>query len=123
MSAKHKETKQYYTLYNTIEDSRLYMQKELSLLNSICENYPEAMRTTLGKEEFITQLQNILDGVHQSKMKVEHKLIQEKQERDHLSLILQSLVEQQRKYVAAIRQLSVECQKHEALHGQKRDSP
>lgn len=41
VAAKHKETKQYYTLYNSLEDTRLYMQKELSLLNSISENYPE----------------------------------------------------------------------------------
>lgn len=52
VSAKHKETKQYYTLYNTLEDTRLYMKNELSLLNSISESYPEAVLSNSGKEEF-----------------------------------------------------------------------
>lgn len=121
VSAKHKETKQYYTLYNTLEDTRLYMQKELSLLNSISENYPEAMKTSGGKEEFITQFQNILESVRQSKIKVEQKSSEVKQERDNLCLSLQTLIEQQRKYVTAIRQLSIEYRKHEALLSQKRN--
>lgn len=41
MAAKHKETKQYYTLYNTLDDTKLYLSKELSLLNSIQDNYKE----------------------------------------------------------------------------------
>lgn len=96
------------------------MQKELSILNSISENYREAMRTSGGKEEFITQLQNILEGVSLSTTKVEHKLTEEKQVRDNLSGSLHSLVEQQRKYVTAIRQLSIECSKHETLLAKKK---
>lgn len=115
VSAKHKETKQYYTLYNTLEDTRLYMKKELSLLNSISENYPDAMRTSGGKGEFIIQFQNIFDSIHQSKIKVEQKLIEEKEKRDHLSILLQRCIEQQRKYAGSIRQLAVECSKHEIL--------
>ncbi|KAJ8937632.1 hypothetical protein NQ314_011772 [Rhamnusium bicolor] len=94
---KHKETKQYYTLYNTLEDTRMYMQKELSLLNSISDSYPEAMQSSSSKEEFLEQFQNILDS---------------------LSHTLQGLVEQQRKYVAAVSQLSMECKKHETLLAQ-----
>lgn len=41
VSAKHRETKQYYTLYNTLDDTKQYLMKELSLLNSIYENYAE----------------------------------------------------------------------------------
>lgn len=39
ISAKHKETKQFYALYNTLNDTKLYLEKELTLLNSIYENY------------------------------------------------------------------------------------
>lgn len=39
VAAKHKETKQFYTLYNTLSDTKLYMEKELTLLDSILENY------------------------------------------------------------------------------------
>ena len=41
MAAKHKETKQFYTLYNTLDDKKLYLSKELTLLNSILDNYTE----------------------------------------------------------------------------------
>lgn len=41
VSAKHRETKQYFTLYNTLDDTKQYLLKELSLLNSIYENYAE----------------------------------------------------------------------------------
>lgn len=118
VAAKHKETKQYYTLYNTLEDTRMYMQKELSLLNSISDSYPEAMQSSGGKEEFLKQLQSIVDSVRQSKVKVERRLLEEKQKRDQLSHTLQGLVELQRKYVAAVRQLSVECKRHEAVVAQ-----
>lgn len=39
MSKKHKETKQLYAQYNTLNSSHLYIEKELTLLNSIYENY------------------------------------------------------------------------------------
>jgi hypothetical protein len=41
VAAKHKETKQFYTLYNTLDDKKLYFSKELTLLNSILDNYTE----------------------------------------------------------------------------------
>ncbi|EDS33901.1 fidipidine [Culex quinquefasciatus] len=44
VSAKHRETKQFYTLYNTLDDTKLYLEKEMSLLNSIYENYGNACK-------------------------------------------------------------------------------
>ncbi|XP_025829146.1 coiled-coil domain-containing protein 93 [Agrilus planipennis] len=118
VSAKHKETKQYYTLYNTLEDTRLYIKNELSLLNSISDSYPEALVSNSAKEEFLRQLENIVAGVKQSRCKVESKLVEEKHKRDELTYSLQSLVDQQRRYVSVVRQLGVECRKHEILLSQ-----
>lgn len=39
VSAKHKETKQFYALYNTLNDTHLYIGKELELLNALYDNY------------------------------------------------------------------------------------
>nr|XP_033337817.1 coiled-coil domain-containing protein 93 isoform X2 [Megalopta genalis] len=122
VSAKHKETKQYYTLYNTLDDTKLYLSKELSLLNSIQDNYNEAMASTSGKEQFLKQFDAIVAGVKRNKAKVEKRCADEKYRRDALSRILASLIEQQRKYVAAVRQLTIECRKNEALLAQLRDS-
>ncbi|XP_006565055.2 coiled-coil domain-containing protein 93 isoform X2 [Apis mellifera] len=122
VSAKHKETKQYYTLYNTLDDTKLYLSKELSLLNSIQDNYNEAMASASGKEEFLKQFEAIVAGVKRNKTKVEKRCADEKNRRDALSRQLVTLIEQQRKYVAAVRQLTIECRKNEALLAQLRDT-
>ncbi|XP_060534977.1 coiled-coil domain-containing protein 93 isoform X2 [Cylas formicarius] len=119
VAAKHKETKQYFSLYNTLTDKKMYMEKELSLLNSISESYPEAMRSGGGKEEFIKQFQGILESVRQSRLKVERKVAEEKQKRDELSDTLQGLVELQRRYAEAVKELGVEVQKYETLLDQR----
>lgn len=120
VSAKHKETKQYYTLYNTLDDTKLYLSKELTLLNSIQDNYNEAMASASGKEQFLKQFETIVTGVKRNKTMVEKRCIDEKCRRDALSRQLVTLVEQQRKYVAAVRQLTIECRKNEALLAQIR---
>ncbi|XP_017885642.1 coiled-coil domain-containing protein 93 isoform X2 [Ceratina calcarata] len=122
VSAKHKETKQYYTLYNTLDDTKLYLSKELSLLNSIQDNYNEAMASTSAKEQFLKQFEAIVTGVKRNKEKVEKRCGDEKNRRDALSRQLITLIEQQRKYVAAVRQLTIECRKNEALLAQLRDT-
>ncbi|XP_045476300.1 coiled-coil domain-containing protein 93 [Harmonia axyridis] len=115
ISAKHKETKQYYSLYNTLEDTRQYMKKELSLLNSVIDNYPEAMRSKEGKEEFLQQFSNILEGIKQSKLKLEQRLLQEKKKRDEMSDSLHGYIELNRKYANAIKELKMEFQKNEEI--------
>ncbi|XP_011312094.1 coiled-coil domain-containing protein 93 isoform X2 [Fopius arisanus] len=122
VSTKHKETKQYYTLYNTLDDTKLYLSKELSLLNSIQENYNEAMASVSGKEQFLKQFEAIISGVKRNREKVEKKCAEEKERRFNLNKDLVTLVEQQRKYVAAVRQLTIECRKNEALLGRLRAS-
>ncbi|XP_017762463.1 PREDICTED: coiled-coil domain-containing protein 93 isoform X2 [Eufriesea mexicana] len=122
VSAKHKETKQYYTLYNTLDDTKLYLSKELSLLNSIQDNYNEAMASISGKEQFLEQFEAIVEGVKRNKAKMEKRCADEKNRRDALSRQLVTLIEQQRKYVAAVRQLTIECRKNEALLAQLRDT-
>ncbi|KAF7996361.1 hypothetical protein HCN44_001993 [Aphidius gifuensis] len=120
VSAKHKETKQYYTLYNTLDDTKLYLSKELSLLNSIQENYNEAMASASGKEQFLKQFEAIIAGIKRNKDMVETRCAEEKDKRFKLNKQLVTLVEQQRKYVAAVRQLTIECRKNEALLAQLR---
>ncbi|CAG2060530.1 unnamed protein product [Timema podura] len=114
VAAKHKETKQFYTLYNTLDDTKMYLGKELSLLNSILDTYTD------GKEQFMKQFDAIVEGIKQNKVKVERRKSEERRRRDQLSQQLQSLVEQQRRYVAAVRQVTIECRRNEALLAQLR---
>ncbi|XP_049960119.1 coiled-coil domain-containing protein 93 isoform X1 [Schistocerca serialis cubense] len=120
VAAKHKETKQFYTLYNTFDDTKLYTSKELTLLNSILDNYTEAMSSPAGKEQFMKQFDAIVEGIKQNKAKVERRRAEERQRRDRLSQTLLGLVDQQRRYVAAVRQLTIECRRNEVLLAQLR---
>ncbi|EDW09048.1 coiled-coil domain-containing protein 93 [Drosophila mojavensis] len=115
MSAKHLETKQYYTLYNTLNDKKRYLEKELSLLNSICEAYNEGMLSPHGREDFIRQFETIVDGVKSAQDKVRHKYNEERMRRDELNEELLGLLELQRQYATAVKQLTRECQRCEQL--------
>lgn len=115
VSAKHRETKQYYTLYNTLDDTKLYVEKELSLLNSIYENYNEGMINQQTKDQFIKQFEAIVEGIKQTQDKVKTKYKDEKIKQDSLKAQLMSLIEQQRKYAASVKQLTKECQRNETL--------
>ncbi|XP_055541215.1 coiled-coil domain-containing protein 93 isoform X2 [Wyeomyia smithii] len=115
VSAKHRETKQFYTLYNTLDDTKLYLEKEMSLLNSIYENYGSAMQSYNSREQFGQQFENIVEGIRTNKAKVKKKCDDERAKRDGLNSQLLCLVEQQRKYAATVKQLTIECQRNEAL--------
>ncbi|MGH0190438.1 UNVERIFIED_CONTAM: hypothetical protein FKN15_045453 [Acipenser sinensis] len=39
VAATHKETKQFFTLYNTLDDKKVFLEKEVNLLNSIHDNF------------------------------------------------------------------------------------
>ncbi|XP_057323933.1 coiled-coil domain-containing protein 93 isoform X2 [Microplitis mediator] len=119
VSAKHKETKQYYTLYNTMDDSKLYLSKELSLLNSIQDNYIRVISSS-GREQFLKQFEIIVKGIKKNKEKVEKKCMKEKNRQYSLSKQFVVFMEQQRKYVTAVQQLTIECRKNEALLDQLR---
>ncbi|XP_050072525.1 coiled-coil domain-containing protein 93 [Anopheles maculipalpis] len=115
VSAKHRETKQFYTLYNTLDDTKLYLEKEMSLLNSIYDNYANAMQNPHSREQFVQQFETIVDGIRATKSKLKKKCDDEKAKRDGLNAQLLCLMEQQRKYAATVKQLTMECQRNEAL--------
>lgn len=73
------------------------------------------MANVQSREQFIKQFESILDGIKQSKTKVQNKYDDEKAKRDGLNAQLLCLVEQQRKYATAIKQFTKECQRNEEL--------
>lgn len=73
------------------------------------------MQSSAGKEEFIKQFESIVENVKQTKVKVQNKCAEERRVRDQLSEKLLGLVEMQRRYVAAVRQLDIECRRNEML--------
>ncbi|XP_055947206.1 coiled-coil domain-containing protein 93-like isoform X2 [Argiope bruennichi] len=115
VAAKHKETLQFYTLYNTLEDTRMYIMKEVDLLNSIQENFTEAMASQASKVEFLAQLETIVERILQNKSKVEKKRLEEKKQRDMLNDQLLDLIEKQRLYFKTVKDFKEECRKNEIL--------
>ncbi|KAG5678485.1 hypothetical protein PVAND_008154 [Polypedilum vanderplanki] len=107
ISFKHKETKQFYALFNTLNDKHLYLDKELTLLNSLYENYNQAMMTVSTKEQFLKKLEDIVEGVSITKSKFKKKYDDEKLKRDQLSSELLNLIELQRKYGSLIKKFKI----------------
>lgn len=67
------------------------------------------------REQFVKQFETIVDGVRQTKSKVSAKYEDEKTKRDALNTHLSSLVEQQRKYAAALKQFTNYCERNNQL--------
>lgn len=115
VASKHKETKQFYTLYNTLDDTKLYLNKEVNLLNSIHDNFTQAMSSPANKEQFLKQFEQIVEGVKQNKEKVEKRKQEEKMKRDRFNDEHLDLIEKQRLYFKTVKDFKEECRKNEIL--------
>lgn len=104
VNAKHRETKQFFTLYNTLGDTKLYMEKEINLLNSIFENFSASNGNPLLRAQFLKQFEAIVVGVKENKVKLQKRCQEEKQRKDKLNGELAGLYDLQRKYAAAIKE-------------------
>lgn len=61
MAATHKETKQFFTLYNTLDDKKVYLEKEVSGGHS--HSYDSAQSHDL--RPHLSRLQvNLLNSIH-----------------------------------------------------------
>lgn len=114
-AAIHRQTKQFYSLYNTLEDKRRYLEKEVNVLESIHDNFETAMSTPSGKEEFLQQLANIVEGIGKNKEALERKKEGEKAKLDQLNERLAVLIEKKRLYYKKVKEFQEECKKNDAL--------
>nr|XP_057937566.1 coiled-coil domain-containing protein 93 [Doryrhamphus excisus] len=115
VSATHKETKQFFTLYNTLDDKKVYLEKEVNLLNSIHDNFQQAMSSSSDKEQFLRQLEQIVEGLKQSRIKMEKKKQENKMRRDQLNDEYLELLDKQRLYFKTVKDFKEECRKNEML--------
>ncbi|XP_064386221.1 coiled-coil domain-containing protein 93-like [Halichondria panicea] len=109
------ETRQFYSLYNTLEDQKAYMEKEVGILSTIHEKFDIAMESEKNKGLFLTQVEQFLEGIKQDRGKLERKREDEKNEKDRLNAIYLELVEKQRSYYKTVRDFQEECRKNEIL--------
>lgn len=62
-----------------------------------------AILTVHGKEQFLKQLEAIVDSVRQNRMKIERRQQEEKSKRDSLNIQLSELVDKARQYAKVLR--------------------
>ncbi|KAI5628027.1 coiled-coil domain-containing protein 93 isoform X1 [Silurus asotus] len=115
VSATHKETKQFFTLYNTLDDKKVYLEKEVNLLNSIHDNFQQAMASSGAKEQFLRQMEQIVEGIKQNRIKMEKKKQENKMRRDQLNDEYLELLDKQRLYFKTVKDFKEECRKNEML--------
>uniref|UniRef100_A0AAR2JLS9 Coiled-coil domain-containing protein 93 n=1 Tax=Pygocentrus nattereri TaxID=42514 RepID=A0AAR2JLS9_PYGNA len=115
VSATHKETKQFFTLYNTLDDKKVYLEKEVNLLNSIHDNFQQAMASSGAKEQFLRQMEQIVEGIKQNRIKMEKKKQENKMRRDQLNDDYLELLDKQRLYFKTVKDFKEECRKNEML--------
>ncbi len=112
---KLEETRKYYALYNTLDTTLNFLSKEVKLLNSISENFNDAMTSTQTKAEYLKQIDQIVRGVEDSLVRQEGILKGKEKTLDELKSNHQNLVDEQRRYFKAVKDFQEECNKNEWL--------
>ena len=112
-AAKLEETRKFYSLFNTLEEKKGYLSKEVSLLNSIHENYTKAAAGN--KDRIVESVEGLLKSVQQNLQKVEQRLKDAVSARDATQQKYDKLVEKQRKYFQLVKEYQAECQRNGML--------
>uniref|UniRef100_A0A3P8X3F8 Coiled-coil domain-containing protein 93 n=1 Tax=Cynoglossus semilaevis TaxID=244447 RepID=A0A3P8X3F8_CYNSE len=100
VSVTHKETKQFFTLYNTLDDKKIYLEKEGFHLLSL---FSRAMSSSARKEQFLRQMEQIVEGIKQSRVKMEKKKQDNKMRRDQLNDEYLEVLDRQRIYFKTVK--------------------
>lgn len=93
----------------------LYRSDILKAHSFISSVFSRGTSNIYAKEQFVLQLEQIVDGVGQTKLKIRHKLDEEKTKRDALNSQLSILIEKQRKYAVALKQFTKDCERNDQL--------
>ncbi|CAI5705110.1 hypothetical protein KXD40_008668 [Peronospora effusa] len=109
------ETRKYYCVYNTIKTTHEFLEKEISLINSISENFDVAMSSKAATQAFFMQIENIIHSVQGTVAKQKIARDDHQCRVETLESKYQLLLEQERTYVNAIRQFQKECEMNEKL--------
>uniref|UniRef100_A0A158Q8J2 Coiled-coil domain-containing protein 93 n=1 Tax=Elaeophora elaphi TaxID=1147741 RepID=A0A158Q8J2_9BILA len=101
MASKHRETKQFYILHNTLVDIKTFMKKEIDMLNNI-DDVQDLTSKQSYKDSFVENLQKILKGVDTSLDKVSVKQKELQARRNKLYGEHQYLLEKERLYYKTV---------------------
>uniref|UniRef100_A0A914VHC9 Coiled-coil domain-containing protein 93 n=1 Tax=Plectus sambesii TaxID=2011161 RepID=A0A914VHC9_9BILA len=120
VASKHRETKQFYTLHNTLLDVKAYMKREIDLLDNIYNVQGLATQESY-KRSFVQNLEDILTGVKQNKTKVDRRQAEEKMKRDIHRDNYQEMLDKQRLYYKTVKDFQDECKRNEELQARLKE--
>lgn len=112
INSKFVETRQYYNTFNALDDTRRFLERELSIVKSINEQYGEAMKNRSNKEAFVNSMQTIVASVEQTLDKTKGKHQEEAERRDLLRQQHVALLDKQRDYAKLTKEFSSEASKN-----------
>lgn len=112
------ETRRYYALFNTLAEKKGYLAKEVSLLNSLHENFTKAVNSGSNKDKIVESVEAILKSVNQTLAKSTQRLNDGKAVRDTQQQKYDKLVEKQRKYFQLVADYQAECEKNARMSEQ-----
>ncbi|KAL6063299.1 Coiled-coil domain-containing protein 93 [Balamuthia mandrillaris] len=115
VQSKFVETKKYYNSYNTLKDTYSLLQKELSILNSIDENYSVARRSKQSLEKLVASLAQIIEGITTNLQKARERLADETRAKEKLATLFQTSQEEERRFYLMTKQFLKECAVNEKL--------
>ncbi|CAN7996478.1 unnamed protein product [Ixodes hexagonus] len=127
VAATHRETKQFYTLYNTLDDIRMYLDKEVRIgdsavlgrgLQHLCIR---CFKVEPYEPDF-KQFQKAKKSRLVLSSQVEKKRQEAKMSRDRLHDQFLELVDKQRLYFRTVKEFKEECRKNEVLVGKLKES-
>lgn len=118
VAAKLTETRKYYHNYNTLNAILSYLTREISLINSINENYKPAIKNKKNADSFLQSLEEVIVIAEQNLTKTDQKIVEEKQQLNDTNISYQNLVKKERTYHKLLKEFEVECERNEKLLNQ-----
>ena len=116
------ETRQYFTLYNTLNDTQIFLDKESQLLNLLYDKFDSAMTSNNNKEIYFKHLDQFLDETQTNLERLELKKQSKKGDKDLLNDSLLLFLDQQRQYSKLVRDFGEQIRRNEELNNQQRTS-
>ncbi len=109
--SKLDENRKYFDTYNTLSDTHTYLEKEMSLLNSISEYFQKYLKTKSKeyKQWMVDTVQKIVEAVRANKERATKKLETETGRKDSLYQKYAELVSKQRNYFRGVKEFQEEC--------------
>ena len=111
----HTETKQFYTLFNNLSDTKACLDKHLVRLNSINESFRKVVNNVQASAIFLTQFEQLVTAAKQGRAAIEKKRDEVKTTKNGVNDVYLGLIDQQRQYTAMVKNFQDECKKNEKL--------